>query len=408
MEDALQRAQAYLDAEAYQQALAAYEEIVQEQPGNARALVGKGNALDELYQPEASLAAYEQAIHLEPQNIDAWLGMSHLFLVFGEHVASSENTASELALAASERALAIDSTNPDAHVARGDALDAAYRQEEAQAAYDRAVELAPEHVDAWLSKAHALWLHGEIDEEDEETYLQALACSKRATELDPTNAEAYLIRGNALWYLERDEEAVEACRRATELDPDYTEAYKAWATKLGHLDRDEEADEALQGALAAYERVNQREPTNWIAYLNKGSLLHWDLHRDEEALVAYEAALRIRPDDADGWSSKASVLKEMQRYEEALAAYDEALRLRPSDAHAQRFRGHVLKETQRYEEALAAYDASRELASEHSLHLWERGDVLSHLQRYEEALAVFERPSKKVLSGGPMTPRGCR
>src|ERR1051326_4839403 len=118
MEDALQRGQDYLEAEYYEQALAAYEQALKLQPESAPAYVGKGQALDELYQPEASLAAYEQAVRLDPKNVDAWLGLSHLFWVYGAHIASSDEAAYEKALEASDHAIQLDPQNADAYIDR--------------------------------------------------------------------------------------------------------------------------------------------------------------------------------------------------------------------------------------------------------------------------------------------------
>ena len=64
------------------------------------------------------------------------------------------------------------------------------------------------------------------------------------------------------------------------------------------------------------------------AWYNKGVAL-WKLGRHEEALRAWEEALRLKPDDPEVWNNKGVALDELGRREEALCAYDEALRLKP-------------------------------------------------------------------------------
>jgi tetratricopeptide (TPR) repeat protein len=65
--------------------------------------------------------------------------------------------------------------------------------------YDRAIELNPEDVDAWLSRAKPLVkLKG---------YEEVLKSYDRALELDPKNVNAWVNRGSLLLMLNRYEEA---------------------------------------------------------------------------------------------------------------------------------------------------------------------------------------------------------
>jgi tetratricopeptide (TPR) repeat protein len=125
--------------------------------------------------------------------------------------------------------------------------------------------------------------------------------------------------------------------------------------------------------------------------LNQGVSLR-DLGRSEEALVAYEEALRLDSNNAQAHGGRGDTLAQLGRREEALAAYEEALRLAPSYAAVHLNRGNVLRELGRREEALAAYEEALRLGvndTDAAVHL-NRGNVLRELGRREEALAAYE------------------
>jgi cytochrome c-type biogenesis protein CcmH/NrfG len=69
------------------------------------------------------------------------------------------------------------------------------------------------------------------------------------------------------------------------------------------------------------------DPTLWWG---KGATLLL-LDRSQEALHAYEQALRLRPDYPEAWWGKAQALIYLSEPDKALAAYDQALRFHPDD-----------------------------------------------------------------------------
>ena len=113
-------------------------------------------------------------------------------------------------------------------------------------------------------------------------------------------------------------------------------------------------------ALAAYEQAIRLDPNYTYAYYGKGNALS-DLKRYEEALAAYEQAIRLDPDDADYYHNKGIALNELKRHEEALAAYEQAIRLDPNYTYAYYGKGFVLNELKRYKEAEQAFEKARQL-----------------------------------------------
>ncbi len=143
-------------------------------------------------------------------------------------------------------------------------------------------------------------------------------------------------------------------------------------------------------ALSAYEQALRLDPNFADAYINKGIALR-ELKRQEEALAAYEQALRLDPNYAVAHNNKGNVLDDLKRYEEALAAYELAIRLDPNYAVAYINKGNALRELKRPQEALAAYEQAIRLDPNLALAYNGKGSALYDLKRYEEALAAYEQ-----------------
>jgi len=95
-------------------------------------------------------------------------------------------------------------------------------------------------------------------------------------------------------------------------------------------------------------------------WLEEGKRLR-NRKRYEEALAAYEQAIRIDPNNALAYSNKGYILYELKMYEEALAAYDQVIRLDPNYAFVYHNKGNALYGLNRKEEAQQAYEKDRQL-----------------------------------------------
>jgi tetratricopeptide (TPR) repeat protein len=103
--------------------------------------------------------------------------------------------------------------------------------------------------------------------------------------------------------------------------------------------------------------VPQKTKEQW---LTEGNALR-DLKRYDEALAAYEQAIRLDPKYPLAYNSKGATLYVLKRYDEALAANEQAIRLDPNYAFAYYVKGLALDNLGKSREAKQAYDKARQL-----------------------------------------------
>lgn len=265
-----------------------------------------------------------------------------------------------------------------------------------------------------LAEARALIEAGALD--------RALLLAHQATSEFPKSADAWRAVGVTLAAARRYADAVTPLLRAAELEPDSAFGLVELADVLFCS-----GDRAK--AKPHYERVVElcRDDATWtwqvlrrarqqlqLMELESGdvervasgpgrdaSSLEWNnagaaasqLGRHEDALAAFERAVKIDPDNDYAWGNVASALISLKRPAAALAAVEKTLGLcadprRKAQAYVSR--GIALYDLGRYLESVEAYDASLAL---HALpYAWNnRANSLRKLDRDDEALADFER-----------------
>ncbi len=118
--------------------------------------------------------------------------------------------------------------------------------------------------------------------------------------------------------------------------------------------------EHYQEAILAFEQALQLDPDDAVAYNGKGLALA-NLQFYQDALIAYEQAIVLNPYFTNAYLNKGSVLCNLKRYQEALPVCERAIQLEPNNASAFNLKGLVLEKLGRYEEALAVLDQAIQL-----------------------------------------------
>lgn len=145
-----------------------------------------------------------------------------------------------------------------------------------------------------------------------------------------------------------------------------------------------------QEALAAFEQAIRLDPNFAGAHEYKGRVLG-GLGRYQEALAIFEQVLRLAPNSAGAYDGKGMTLDELGRYQEALAALEQAIRLDPNFAGAYNNKGMVLIRLKRYREALQAIEQALRLDPNFAHAYNNKGEALEGLGRNNEAQQFYEK-----------------
>lgn len=189
--------------------------------------------------------------------------------------------------------------------------------------------------------------------------LEARALLEKAIQLAPQYAEAYVVFSVAEYYrgvfgwVEDVEDAVRRSERlakhALALDDPgaHARAYASLATAYAFLQR-------LDEALTAADRALELNPSDFVSYETRGSVLLW-LGKVEEAIAAKETALRFNPRlEPSSGVSFALAYYIAGRYRDAVALADPLLVRAPQNVFLHAVRAAALAQLGEMEEAKRA------------------------------------------------------
>jgi tetratricopeptide (TPR) repeat protein len=258
------------------------------------------------------------------------------------------------------------------------------------------------------SSAEAYYLAGLAASEDWSTRQNAIALFQQAVELDPEHLNAWYELAKQQRKAGDYAGALDSCDRILLLNPDHSRVWDCRAAALHDLQRFAEAIDSYERALEGFADLPDVELLNYSdLWANRGSLLA-HLGRPEDAIASYDEAIALleAEDDAENdqalgsyYGDKGNILVSLKRYEEAIDTYNKAIFLE-AIAQENRFKAYAL--LGREQELLDAYDQqlsefpeadnSPNQYGETPDWIWRRkGDVLMQAERHEEALAAYQK-----------------
>lgn len=348
-------------------ALAKAGELASTATASARARVRAGQAIFALRVGTAS-----DALTWARQAVEASAGPESLAALAQAQArvdgAAARDTAARAVRAASDSAAA--------HAALGAALNAARLDEEAEAAYKRALQLEPGSVDAHTGLALAQAAQGKA--------APALEAARAATQADPHSAEAQAALGRAFLAQDPDDQksdAMAAVQQASLLEPKNAVV----TLDLGHVF--EIRGQRDQAALA-YGHAAELDPS-WPA--PRVAALALRLRQGDVAGAL--AGVRALPEDLrkSGESDLllGRILSQKEEWPLALTALDRAALALPGLAEAHALRGTAAYNSGELKVAAEAYGRAVERRPESLAYLSSYGTYLSYDGRGEEGLAVL-------------------
>jgi len=220
---------------------------------------------------------------------------------------------------------------------------------------------------------------GDTDKED------LLAKAQHAWRLTP-NSDTGADRANLLLRLGREEEARTAWAEAERLGAT-ADAYAMWSLALGDTGH---IEERLQVARSAAHKLPESSDT---AKRLGGSLV--DNSHYAEGLKTLERALRLDPTDEEAQAYQAMAFQGLGRQEEALVAAEAAVALNRTSPLVFTFRGLIHFNARRYAAALADANRAIELGGYRGSARSLRCLALVKLGRTEEALTAQEDVARR-------------
>jgi len=315
---------------------------------------------------DEAAAAYRDLLQSQPEDAD----VLHLLGVLQHQTGRSDEGRALI-----ERAIALEDANPIYHNNLALILQAEGAFAAAEASARRALALVAEYPDALVTLGTALQRQGRLDEAGE-AYRSALR-------LRADDAGAWFQFGTLLVAQGRMDQAIEVFRQVLAVQPDHVEAQI-------HLGNALKTGGDAAGATAAYQRVLELDPANVVALNNFGNLLQGaGLLGEAEAL--YRRLLAVRTDHPGALGNLGNVLQSQGRFDEALACYRRALTGTPGDPVPHHNLATALKRMNRLGEAVAEYRRALDLDPDYAEALSGLGAALQAQGHVAAAVPLYER-----------------
>lgn len=213
------------------------------------------------------------------------------------------------------------------------------RLDEAENAYRRILEVAPEHVGATRLLAMIAMRRRAYDSAIELLY--------KAVRLAPEDVACEFTLAQALQDAGRPKEALEHYKTVLAMDDSYPETYHNMGIVHRFLGDADKARELFEKAVAM-------RPDFSSAHVNL-ALLARDAGDFDGALARLDKAVAADPRNAEAYAQKAVTLRLAGKYEQSLEQYDKAAELSPDNAIYINGRGIALERLGRLDEAFHAY-----------------------------------------------------
>lgn len=264
------------------------------------------------------------------------------------------------ALADIDQALVLSADNAIYLYLKGRILYGMNKTIDAAKAYERAIEVNPQFMDARLKLAELYYI---VKEHKKANDLLNVVLAE-----DQQNLTALFFKGMNYKEMGDTTSAIQAFRKGYELDPNNYDA----VMQLGILYA------ALKNKIALdyYIAASRIQPKNAEPPYNAG--VFFQENRDyQRAVKMYEQALKADPDYYQAYYNAALINIEVGRYEDAIRNFNTVVRLQPEFAEAYYMRGFCYEKTGRNEDARINYEYAIDINPEYA----QAREALKHSKR---------------------------
>ncbi len=288
--------------------------------------------------------------------------------------------------------------HPDANHNMGVLAVGVGKVEEALSFFKTALEANPSIAQYWLSYIDALIKLDRMEDakavfeqakskgakgdgfDEFEKQLGSIT-SKNSNVQDPSKEEiASLI---SLYNQNRFQQVFNEAQRLTKR---YTKSLDLWnlmgasAAQIGQLNE----------AALAFQKAIDIKPDYAVAHNNMGNVLK-DQGTFEEAIEAYTKAISIKPDYAEAYYNMGVTLQNQGKLGEAVQAYTKAISIKPDHAEAYNNMGNIFQAQGKFEEAIEAYNKSLDIKPDYADAYNSMGNTLQDQGKLEEAMEAYNK-----------------
>jgi len=262
---------------------------------------------------------------------------------------------------------------------------------EAETFLRQATELKPSaHEDegryrAWVSLGHAL---------EKSKPKDALEAFQKAAELQPKEAEPHLSAGLLLEGQKQYPAAAAEYQKAAEVDPKSAEALAGLVNAYSQSQQFPEAESALRRFIAL-------DPNNATAHVQLGRVLAIE-HKWDDATAELEQGLKLHPGDLEAERQLASIYMGQKNYDAAVPHLQVALKAAPRDAELYYWAGQALLNMKKFPEAQKVLEVALKLKPDMGEAWGELAIAASENKNYQLCLQALEARGK-FLPESPMT-----
>uniref|UniRef100_A0A0C9RQE7 Probable UDP-N-acetylglucosamine--peptide N-acetylglucosaminyltransferase SPINDLY n=1 Tax=Wollemia nobilis TaxID=56998 RepID=A0A0C9RQE7_9CONI len=317
--DALAYANILRSRNKFVDALALYETVLETEPGNVEAHIGKGICLQMQGMIQQAFRSFADASGLDPQNACALTHCGILFKDEGHLLQAAE---------AYQKALVVDPTyKPAAEYLAivltdiGTSLKLAGNVQEGIQKYHEALKADSRYAPAYYNLGV---VYSEMMQYD-----MALNCYEKAALQRPMYAEAYCNMG-VIYKNRGDLDAAIACyERCLAVSPNFEIAKNNMAIALTDLGTKVKLEGDIHQGIAHYKKALLY---NWHyadAMYNLG-VAYGELLKLDMAIVMYELALHFNPHCAEACNNLGVIYKDRDNLDKAVECYQMALTIKPS------------------------------------------------------------------------------
>ena len=278
-----------------EEAVGAFERVIELQPADANSYFNLGNAHLDASQHDGAIDAFRNCLQLSPTDAEAYYELGLALLQ------KKEEARNEDAVASLKHSLELAPSDPKAWVALGDGRATQQRWEESEASYRKACAIRPSHGPSWSNLGNALEELGRLGE--------AESSWRAATSLEPFDglSGCYQNLGAMLRRADRMPESRSAYSAALKVEPRSAEAYMGLGRCGIPASGGSTADasfgrEYIKFLAQTYGNAIKLEPANAGAYVAVGEGMRMfglqggaDEFGGDGALEMYAHALELMP-----------------------------------------------------------------------------------------------------------------